>query len=70
MQKEIDNIIQQALKEDWFNTMTTSDLQGVCEAKAMAILRSQGIKNFNNSLEYMPISDEILNGIYEVVNPF
>jgi hypothetical protein len=39
MQKEIDEVIKKAIDEDWYNGMTTSDLQGVCEAQAMKILK-------------------------------
>jgi hypothetical protein len=60
MTNEINNIIQQAIREDWFNLMTTGDLQGVCEAQAMKML------GYNpDYLKVMAISDVILEGIYK-----
>jgi hypothetical protein len=72
MQKEIDVIIAQAIKEDWFNEMTTSDLQGTCEACAMGIYNKNHVdkpRDFKRKLMMtMDLSDKILNGIYEAAN--
>lgn len=57
LQSQINQIIEKAIKEDWYNVMTTSDLQGVCEAAAMGMS-----KDFH---EIARISDKILNGIYK-----
>jgi hypothetical protein len=74
MQKEIDAIIAQAITEDWFNEMTTSDLQGVCEACARGIYSKNHVdkpRDFKNKLMIiMEISDKILYGIYDATNPF
>jgi hypothetical protein len=54
--------IQKAIEElsPWFDTVTTSDLQGICEAKAMSICRK-----YKTIGLVMSVSDNILEGIYE-----
>jgi len=67
MKSEIQKVVDKAVKEDWFNEMTTSDLQSVCEAAAMEILRKNQV-NFvagRDAVKVMNISDKILNGIYK-----
>jgi DNA-directed RNA polymerase subunit RPC12/RpoP len=53
----IKKIIDLAIEQEWFDHYTTSDLQGVCEAAAMALTK--------DPREVMEISDKILNGIYK-----
>jgi hypothetical protein len=66
MQSKINAVIQQAIKEDWFNEMTTSDLQGVCEGRAMNILSTKTLKPIGNRHRAIEIiSDKILTGIYD-----
>lgn len=68
MESEINAIIDQAIKEDWYNNMTTSDLQGVCGAYAMGIYNKNHIddkRDYKDKvLETLKISDKILKGIY------
>jgi len=70
IQTKVKQEIETVLKEDWFNTMTTSDLQGFCMARAMLIMKNEGIEDWNESIKVMHLSDRILEGIYEAVNPF
>lgn len=56
---KIDETIEKAIKEDWFNKMTTSDLQATCEAVAMGMS--------DDFREIMRISDKIINGIHRRV---
>ena len=74
MEKEIKAVIDQAIKENWFNEMTTSDLQGVCEAQAFNIIKKYNpafsLKQEKSYIPVMEVSDQILSGIYDRVNPF
>lgn len=55
--------IRQAIAEftPFYEVATTSDLQGMCEARAMKIIGGHVIIDF---MEIMRVSDEILSGIY------
>jgi hypothetical protein len=67
MKKEIESTIKEAIAQNWYDEMTTSDLQGACEAKAMGILRKRQV-NLNPLLNYQKIfavSEKILQGIYK-----
>lgn len=72
MENEITKIVEQAISEDWLNTMTTSDLQGTCDACAMGIYNKNNIDKPRDSkrklLETMKISEKILKGIYDQIN--
>jgi hypothetical protein len=61
--------IQEAIKEftPLYDLVTTSDLQGITEARAMQILRKHHDGVFDataNVLDVLAVSDEILEGIY------
>jgi hypothetical protein len=64
IENEISKAIKEAIENNWYNEMTTSDLQGACEAKARQILRNNGEDDFHKS---MRISDQILTGIYDAM---
>ena len=72
MQKEIDEVIKKAIAEDWYNEMTTSDLQGVCEAEAFNILKKYNpdfsLKQEKAYIPVMEVSGQILEGIYDQIN--
>ena len=57
--KEIRDVVVRAMKEDWFNTMSSSDLQGTVEAEAL-----QMAKDWDEAME---IADEIIEQIYKEV---
>ena len=62
--------IQAAIKEftPIFALVTTSDLQGITEARAMQILKKHHGCAFDataNVLDVLAVSDEILEGIYD-----
>ncbi|MFA5423059.1 MAG: hypothetical protein WC374_04310 [Phycisphaerae bacterium] len=69
MEREINNIIREAIRDDWYNKMTTSDLQATCEAIAMGIYNKNNIdtpRSYpNRFINIMNIQGEILNGIYK-----
>jgi len=70
MQKEINAVIKKAIEQNWYNEMTTSDLQGVCLAEAMKIHRKHNpMMPLSDKREVMffvnKISDQILKGIYD-----
>ena len=56
--------IQKAIEEfsPLFDAVTTSDLQGICEARAFQILADRNAET--DFLTVMKLSDEILEGIY------
>jgi len=61
--------IQEAIKEftPLYDLVTTSDLQGITEARAMQIVRKHHDCVFDataNVLDVLAVSDEILEGIY------
>ena len=60
--------IQQAIKEiaPLYNEVTTSDLQGICEARAWKIIQVvEPSRRFSDCFwDRMSISEEILTGIY------
>ena len=69
MKEDIKAVIDQAIEEDWFNNMTTSDVQGVVWAKAMDIHKKHNpMMPLSDKRELQPfidrISDLIINGIY------
>jgi hypothetical protein len=72
MKKEIDDVIKEAIEQDWFNEMTTSDLQGVCEAKAFNIIKKHNpffsLNQENAYIPVMEISSQIIEGIYDAAN--
>ena len=72
MENLIKEVVDRAIKEDWFNGLTTSDLQGVCEAEAWNIFHKiNPTLSFDDSFHNrMEISNKILEAIYEKVNPF
>jgi len=61
--------IQEAIKEftPLYDLVTTSDLQGITEARAMQILRKyNGVFHATaNVFDVLAVSDEILEGIYD-----
>jgi hypothetical protein len=58
--KAVRAVVQEAIENHWFDEMTTSDLQGACQAEAMQIVG-------NNSFAMIEVvSDKILEGIYAV----
>jgi hypothetical protein len=61
--KELRNEIESSITEliPLYETVTTSDLQGICEGRAMFIVRKHKL----NMEDINVLSDEILDGIYE-----
>lgn len=59
--------INKAVKEfaPLFDEVTTSDLQGITDARAFKILKAHGRPS--DVISVMQLSDEILDGIYEEV---
>lgn len=57
IKKKIDIIVNKAVKEKWYDEMTTSDLQGAVMAQVM-------MKITRNNTEMMDYCDIILNKIY------
>ena len=66
MEDDIKAVIRKAIKEDWYNEMTTSDLQGVCDAQAFQIL--ERFKRETDLVSVMSLSEKILKGIYQQIN--
>lgn len=71
MEKDIQDVIDKAIKEDWYNELTTSDLQGVCEAESYRIIKkhntSFSLWDNKSHIPIMEVSDKILQGIYDHV---
>lgn len=63
---EINLIVEQAMTEDWYNNMTTSDLQGVVMAEAMQLWQTWNGRR-GNVWEIGKLSDFILEEIYKRV---
>jgi hypothetical protein len=60
--------IRKAIEEftPLYDEVTTSDLQGICEARAINILRTFGhLFDVNDVPSVMAVSEQILRGIYE-----
>lgn len=59
--------IDKAIKEFYplYDSETTSDLQGLCAARALSLLHKH--KKETGVMEVMELSDEILTGIYDKV---
>lgn len=50
-----------------YDDVTTSDLQGIVDARSMQIVKS--VFGDDDYIKVMAVSDEILTGIYEKVKP-
>ena len=61
MESEIEKAVEEF--SPLYDEVTTSDLQGLCMARAMQILRAHG--HADDVISVMNLSDKILEAIYE-----
>ena len=65
MKEEINSAIKEFVP--LYEDVTTSDLQGICMARASQIIRNNNGNKKPDVMEVMEISGEILEGIYETI---